>query len=87
MAAGGSKISAIVDETHVIAKKILGCLVKRPMRVCDVWKLAVQDSAGVSKSIRVFYWLRDKGYIQKTGRKYRDPYVITEKGRAFFNVL
>ncbi len=80
-------MSTIIDETHAIAKKILGCLAKRPTRARDVWKLTVQDSAGVGKAIRVFYWLRDKGYIQKNGIGYQDPYMITEKGCAFLNAL
>ena len=77
----------VVDETHEIAKKILSNLTRKPMRVRDVWKLAVQDSAGVEKAIRVFYWLRDKRYIQKSGERYQDPYLLTEKGRAFLNAI
>jgi predicted methyltransferase len=71
-----------VDEKHLIAKKILTHLVQRPMRLRDVWKLAIQDSAGVNKSITVLYWLRDKEYIRKTGDGHHDPYEITDKGRA-----
>ncbi len=87
MAFEGVILGVSIDETHQIAKKILVCLIKKPTRVRDIWKSAVQDSAGVGKAIRIFYWLRNKGYIQKSGDRYQDPYIITDKGRAFLNAI
>ena len=80
-------MSIIVDETHAVAKKILSRLAVRPLRVRDVWKLAVQDSAGVRKTMTVFYWLRDNGYIQKTLEDYCAPYELTERGCKFLDAL
>jgi phage antirepressor YoqD-like protein len=80
-------LSAVVDETHAVAQKILFRLVARPMRVRDIWKLTVQDSVGVDKAVRVFYWLRDKGYIEKTGTDYCAPYKVTEKGLMFYGAI
>ena len=80
-------MSAVVDETHAVAKKILARLSVGPLRVRDVWKLAVQDSSGVRKAVTVFYWLRDQGFIRKTGKDYCAPYELTEKGRHFYKAL
>ena len=82
MAIEGRIVLKTVNEHNFTVKKILTHLIDRPLRLRDVWKLAIQDSSGVNKSIKVFYWLRDKGYIRKTGCKHFDPYEITEKGRA-----
>ena len=60
MAIGGKKVLKTVNEHNLIVKKILTHLNNRPLRLRDVWKLAIQDSSGVNKSIKVFYWLRDK---------------------------
>lgn len=80
-------MSAVVDETHAVARKILARLSVAPMRVRDVWKVAVQDSASVRKAITVFYWLRDQGFIRKTCEDYCAPYELTEKGRHFYRAL
>jgi predicted methyltransferase len=75
------------SETLAVAKKILSRLSVEPMRVRDVWKRAVQDSAGVRQTVKVFYWLRDQGFIQKTGEDYCAPYELTEKGRQLYSAL
>ena len=80
-------MSAVVDETHAVARKILARLSVEPLRVRDVWKLAVQDSSGVRKAVTVFYWLRDQGFIRKTSEDYCAPYELTEKGKHFFKAL
>ena len=82
MAVEGRIVLKTINEHNLTAKKILAHLNNGPLRLRDVWKLAVQDSSGVNKSIKVFYWLRNNGYIRKTGCKHVDPYEITEKGRA-----
>lgn len=80
-------MSVVVDETHAVAKKILSRLSFAPLRARDVWKLVIQDSAGVRKAVTVFYWLRDQGFIRKTSGDYCAPYELTEKGRHFFKAL
>ncbi len=80
-------MGTIVDETHAVAHKILSRLAVEPMRVRDVWKLAVKDSASVRKVVTVFYWLRDQGFIQKKHGGYCAPYELTEKGRHFHRAL
>lgn len=87
MLKGSVSMSIITDETHAVARKILSRLAIRPLRVRDVWKLVIQDSAGVSKTMTVFYWLRDNGYIQKTCGDYCSPYGLTEKGQQFLAAL
>ena len=76
-----------VEEVHQIAKKILGHLLKKQLHASEVQKLTVHDSASIAQTMTVFYWLRNKGYIQKTGCGYRDPYEITDKGRAFYDAI
>lgn len=80
-------MSAVVNETHAVARKILGRLSVEPLRVRDVWKLTVQDSCTVRKAVIVFYWLRDQGFIRKTCEDYCAPYELTEKGKHFFRAL
>jgi predicted methyltransferase len=80
-------LSAVVDETHAVARKILARLSVEPLRVRDVWKLTVQDSCSVRKAVTVFYWLRDQGFIRKTCKDYCSPYELTEKGKHFYRAL
>ena len=77
----------VVHETLDAARKILARLSLGPMRVRDVWKLAVQDSSGVHRTVTVFYWLRDNGFIRKTGEAYCAPYELTDKGRHLYKAL
>jgi len=76
-----------VDEHVFIVKKILSCILKKPMRLKDVWKQAIKDSAPINRTVTVFYWLRDNGYIKKVGEGHNDPYEITEKGRKFYECI
>jgi predicted methyltransferase len=78
---------AVVDETRAVARKTMARLAVHPMRVRDIWKSVVQDSASVRKTVTVFYWLRDNGFIQKTGQDYCAPYELTDKGRRFYRAL
>ena len=82
MVVEGRIVLKTINEHNFTVKKILTHLNNGPLRLRDVWKLAIQDSAGVNKSITVLYWLRDKEYIRKTGDGHHDPYEITDKGRA-----
>jgi predicted methyltransferase len=76
-----------LSETIAVARKILARLSIEPLRLRDVWKLAVQDSSSVRKTVTVFYWLPDNGFIRKTGEAYCAPYELTEKGRHFHRAL
>jgi len=74
-----------VDWHNEVVKKILFVMIKKgKVRVKDVVKDAIKDSAPVSKSYTVFYWLRDNGHIQKTCIDHLAPYVVTEKGKKYF---
>ena len=75
------------SENIICTRKILTRLSVQPLRLRDVWKLAVQDSSGVHRTVTVFYWLRDNGFIRKTGEAYCAPYELTEKGRHFHKAL
>jgi len=72
-----------------VAVKILKRLAHEgPLRHRDLWKLAVQDSASVSQSRTVMYWLRNHGFIRKVDPAcYCAPYEITEKGKQFLAAL
>jgi len=71
----------------VVAKKILARLSGQLLRVRDVWKKTVQDSAGVRQTVKVFYWLRDQGFIQKVSEDYCAPYQLTQKGEQLYAAL
>jgi len=55
--------------------------------VRDVWKKTVQDSAGVRQTVKVFYWLRDQGFIQKVSEDYCAPIELTKKGEQLYSAL
>lgn len=75
------------SENIACARKILARLSIQPLRLRDVWKLAVQDSSSVRKTVTVFYWLRDKGFIIKKNVDYCAPYEITERGLLFYKAI
>jgi predicted transcriptional regulator len=75
------------DETHEVSKKILSRLLAKPMRQSEVCECAVKESTSIKKTISVFYWLRDRGFIKKTSQGYCSPYEVTEKGKIFYRVL
>ncbi len=62
-------------------------LTAKPMRQSEVCAYAVKESTSIKKAISVFYWLRDRGFIQKTNQGYCSPYEITEKGKVFYRAL
>jgi hypothetical protein len=81
-------MSFTVDKWQIVARKILARLdAAGPLRVRDCWKQVVQDSAEVGKALKVFYWLRDKGYIRKVSDDYCSPYELTERGKQFLAAL
>jgi predicted transcriptional regulator len=57
------------------------------MRQYEACEYAVKDSVSIKKALTVFYWLRDKGFIRKTGKSYYSPFEATEKGKLFYKVL
>lgn len=75
------------DETHEVAKKMLSRLIAKPMRQHEACERAMLDSVSMKKAITVFYWLRDRGFIQKVGNSYCAPFEVTEKGKLFYKVL
>lgn len=80
-------MSTITDETHEVSKKILARLIAKPMRQHEACEYAVKDSVSLKKALTVFYWLRNRGFIQKVNKSYCSPYMVTEKGRLFYKIL
>jgi predicted transcriptional regulator len=62
-------------------------LLMRPMRQSEVCAYAVKESLSMKQAVTVFYWLRDRGFIQKTSNGYCSPYQVTEKGQMFYGAL
>ena len=79
-------MSKTVDETHRIAGIILEHLFVKPLRWSDLEKLTTRSSPTYSKFQTVLSWLASNGFIKK-GLQHRDPYVITNRGKAFLEVL
>lgn len=82
-----AKLNKAIDETHDVSRKILSRLIAKPMRQHEVCEKTIQDSVSIKKTITVFYWLRDQGFIHKIGKGYCSPYEPTEKGKLFYKVL
>jgi predicted transcriptional regulator len=81
----GASSKKLVDKHRIVEKKILFILLNGPVRLRDILKHAYRDSAPVYSGTQVVYWLRDNGYIQKTGKGHNDPYMITERGRRYYD--
>jgi predicted transcriptional regulator len=82
-----TKLRTKTDETHEASMRILARLIAKPMRQSEICAYAIKDSVSIKKTIAVFYWLRDRGFIQKTSKNYCSSYEVTEKGKIFYRAL
>jgi len=70
-----------------LAKIMLKELERQPLSRTELEKQTVRKSGTHATFEGMFRFLVQSGYVQKSGQKHRDPYVITEKGAKFLEVL
>jgi DNA-binding PadR family transcriptional regulator len=70
-----------------LAKIVLKELEKQPLSRTELEKRTVRKSGTHATFEGMFRFLVQSGYVQKSGQKHRAPYVITEKGAKFLEVL
>ena len=76
-----------LDERLTLAKTILREFSKEPLSRTRL-EQKVTTKIGTHATFEgMFHYLIQKGCIQKSGQKKRDPYCITEKGRKFLDGL
>ncbi|MCS7124768.1 MAG: hypothetical protein NZ932_05085 [Candidatus Bathyarchaeota archaeon] len=63
-----------------LAKIVLAELKKRPLGRTELEKRAVRQCGTHSAFEGIFRWLVQGGYVAKSEKRHRAPYVITEKG-------
>jgi len=83
----GLSLRTTADETLYVSKIILSRLIAKPMRQHEACEYAVRNAVSIKKAITVFYWLRQRGFIQKSGQNYCSPYIMTDKGKLFYKML
>jgi len=67
-------------ERLYLAKIVLNELRKCPLGRTELEKRTVRRFGTHGTFEGIFRFLFQNGYVQKSGRKHRSPYVITEKG-------
>ena len=70
-----------------LAKIVLKELDRQPLCRTELEKRTVRKSGTHATFEGMFRFLVQSGYVQKSGQKHRAPYVITEKGAKFLEVL
>lgn len=76
-----------LEERLTLAKTILREVSREPLSRTELDK-RVTHKIGTHASFEgMFRYLIQKGCIQKSGQKIRDPYCITEKGRKMLEGL
>jgi predicted transcriptional regulator len=76
----------LIDRMH-LAKIVLNELERQPLCRTEVERRTVRKSGTHATFEGIFRFLVQGGYVQKSGQKHRDPYVITEKGAKFLEAL
>jgi predicted transcriptional regulator len=70
-----------------LAKTVLKELERQPLCRTELEKRTVRKSGTHATFEGIFRFLVQNGYVQKSGQKHRDPYVITEKGTKFLEAI
>ncbi len=70
-----------------LAKIVLKELNRQPLSRTELEKRTVRKEGTHATFEGIFRFLVQSGYIQKSGQKHRAPYVITEKGAKFLEVI
>jgi len=76
-----------LQERLRLAKIVLSELEKTPLRRTQLEKRTVMHCGTHSTFEGIFRYLKQNSYIEKAGQRYRDPYIITEKGQKFLEGL
>lgn len=80
-------MSTITNQTLAVSKKILSRLAIKPMRQHELCEQTIRDSVSIKKTITVFYWLKNQGFIQKENQGYCSPFRLTKKGKFFYEAI
>jgi len=70
-----------------LAKIVLKELDKQPLCRTELEKRTVKKSGTHATFEGIFRYLVQSGYVQKSGQKHRDAYLITERGSKFLEAL
>lgn len=70
-----------------LAKIVLTELKKRPLGRTELEKRTVKQFGTHSAFENMFRYLVQGGYVEKSERRHRAPYIITEKGLKFLEGL
>ena len=76
-----------LDERLTLAKTILREVSREPLSRTTLDKKVTRKTGTHASFEGMFRYLIQKGCIQKSGQKIRDPYCITEKGRKLLEGL
>jgi len=76
-----------LQERLRLAKIVLNELRRSPLRRTELEKRTVMHCGTHGTFESIFKYLLQNGYVQKSGQRQRDPYVITEKGQKFLEGL
>ncbi len=70
-----------------LAKIVLKELERQPLSRTELEKRTVRKAGTHATFEGIFHYLFQSGYLQKSGQKHRAPYVLTEKGAKFLEVI
>ena len=70
-----------------LAKIVLKELNRQPLSRTELEKRTVRKAGTHATFEGIFRFLVQSGYVQKSGQKHRAPYLITEKGAKFLEVI
>jgi len=70
-----------------LAKIVLKELDRQPLCRTELEKRTVKKSGTHATFEGIFRYLVQSGYVQKSGQKHRDAYLITERGSKFLEAL
>lgn len=76
----------LTERMH-LAKTVLRELSRQPLCRTDLEKRTVRKNGTHATFEGMFRFLVQNGYVQKSEQKHRAPYVLTEKGAKFLEVI
>ena len=76
-----------LTERMNLAKTVLKELNQQPLCRTELEKRTVRKSGTHATFEGIFRYLVQSGYVQKSGQKHRDAYLITERGAKFLEAL
>jgi len=70
-----------------LAKIVLAQLNQQNLRYTQLYKRVLAHCGTPSSFERVFLFLKQGGYVEKSGGEHIAPYRITERGKRFLEVI